>query len=97
MSTTTAYPATVEFNADYHIDQILWRYIIGAITDAWYLRPSATWNISDSLQLEGNLVYSQAIYTSSTPSASQNGLGSPSLGLEIDLGIRYQTEDGLFA
>jgi uncharacterized protein (TIGR04551 family) len=85
------------FNADYHIDQILWRYIIGAITDAWYIRPSATWNITDSLQLEGNLVYSQAIYTSSTPSASQTGLGSPALGLEIDLGIRYQTEDGLFA
>jgi len=85
------------FNADYHIDQILWRYIIGAITDAWYIRPSATWNITDSLQLEGDLVYSQAIYASSTPSASQAGLGSVALGLEIDLGIRYQTEDGLFA
>jgi uncharacterized protein (TIGR04551 family) len=86
-----------DFNADYHIDQILWRYIIGTITDAWYVRPSAQWNITDSLQLDGNLVYSQAIYASSTPSASQVGLGSTALGLEVDLGIRYQTEDGLFA
>ncbi len=85
------------FNSDYHIDQILWRYIIGSITGAWYLRPSATWNIIDSLQLEGALIYSQSIYPSSTPSASQPGLGSTSLGLEVDLGIRYQTEDGLFA
>jgi uncharacterized protein (TIGR04551 family) len=85
------------FNADYHIDQILWRYIIGQITDAWYLRPSVQWNITDSLQLDGNVVYSQAIYASSTPSASLSGLGSNALGLEVDLGIRYQTEDGLFA
>jgi uncharacterized protein (TIGR04551 family) len=85
------------FNADYHIDQILWRYILGTITDAWYLRPSVQWNITDSLQLDGNIVYSQAIYASSTPSASQVGLGSYALGLEVDLGIRYQTEDGLFA
>lgn len=85
------------FNADYHIDQILWRYIIGTITDAWYLRPSVQWNITDSLQLDGNVVYSQAIYASSTPSASQPGLGSTALGLEVDLGLRYQTEDGLFA
>jgi uncharacterized protein (TIGR04551 family) len=85
------------FDADYHIDQILWRYIIGTITDGWYLRPSVQWNITDSLQLDGNVVYSQAIYASSTPSASQVGLGSTALGLEVDLGLRYQTEDGLFA
>ncbi len=42
------------------------------------------------------MIYSQAIYTSSTPSASQTGLGSNALGLEFDLGLRYQTEDGLF-
>ncbi len=84
------------FNEDYHIDQILWRYIIGTITDAWYLRPEGTWNITDSLSLDGEAIYSQAIYTSSTPSASQTGLGSNSLGLEFDLGLRYNTEDGLF-
>ncbi len=85
-----------DFNPDYHIDQILWRYIIGTITDAWYIRPEATWNITDSLSLDGEMIYSQAIYTSSTPSASQTGLGSNALGLEFDLGLRYQTEDGLF-
>ncbi|MGO8968658.1 MAG: TIGR04551 family protein [Myxococcaceae bacterium] len=84
------------FNADYHIDQILWRYIIGTITDAWYIRPEGTWNITDALSLDGEMIYSQAIYTSSTPSASQVGLGSNSLGLEFDLGLRYNTEDGLF-
>ena len=58
---------------------------------------SAVWNITDALQLDGSIIYSQAIYASSTPSASQTGLGSNALGLEVDLGIRYQTEDGLFA
>jgi uncharacterized protein (TIGR04551 family) len=93
-----------KFNPDYHIDQILWRYILGTITDAWYIRPSVYWNIFDGLQLAGNVVYSQAIYTSSTPSAyglpnQQNppNVGSPALGLEIDAGIKYETEDGLFA
>jgi uncharacterized protein (TIGR04551 family) len=93
-----------KFNPDYHIDQILWRYIIGTITDAWYLRPSVYWNIFDGLQLAGNVVYSQAIYTSSTPSAfgppnvqGAPPMGSPSLGLEFDVGIKYETEDGLFA
>jgi uncharacterized protein (TIGR04551 family) len=89
------------FNPDYHIDQILWRYILGTITDAWYVRPSAYWNISDGLQLQGNIVYSQAIYATTTPSASpygiSSGAASTALGLEIDLGIRYQTDDGLFA
>ncbi|HXX31604.1 MAG TPA: TIGR04551 family protein [Myxococcaceae bacterium] len=85
------------FNPNYHIDQILFRYIIGTITDAWYIRPSAYWNISDGLQVSGNMVYSQSIYLSSTPSASRPGAGSNALGLEIDLGVRYQTEDGLFA
>ena len=85
------------FNSDYHIDQILWRYIIGGITDAWYVKPQVLWNITDALQLDGSIIYSQAIYASSTPSASQTGLGSNPLGLEVDLGIRYQTEDGLFA
>jgi uncharacterized protein (TIGR04551 family) len=85
------------FNPNYHIDQILWRYILGSITDAWYIRPAAYWNISDAFQLTGNIVYSQAIYTSSTPSASRPGFGSNALGLEIDAGIKYQTEDGLFA
>ena len=85
-----------DFNPDYHIDQILWRYIIGTITDAWYIRPEGTWNITDSLSLDGEMIYSQAIYTSSTPSASQTGLGTNALGLEFDLGLRYNTEDGLF-
>ena len=31
------------FNPDYHIDLILWRHLIGTVSDAFYARPSARW------------------------------------------------------
>ena len=80
------------FNQDYRIDLILWREIIGGITDALYVRPGASYAFNDALSVFGNFVYSKALKPTSTPSGT-----STQLGFEIDLGVRYQTDDGFYA
>ena len=80
------------FNQDYRIDLILWREIIGGITDALYLKPGVSYAFNDSLSVFGNLIYSKALKPTSTPNGN-----STQLGFEIDAGVRYQTDDGFYA
>lgn len=88
-------------NPDFRVDQILWRNLFTAITDAFWTRADIrfkpggrrTGGAEDTgFEFGGALVYSQAIYPSSTPS----GLHSP-LGLEADLAVTYTSQDGFFA
>lgn len=79
------------FNPDYHVDQILWRRIIGTVTDALYLRPSARYSPLRDLWLEGTLITSFALEAASTPS------GERPLGVELDLGASYRLEPGFEA
>ncbi len=48
------------FNPAYQLDLILWRRILGQVTDAVYLRPSLRWNIISGLTLDTAAIYSQA-------------------------------------
>lgn len=80
------------FNQDYRIDLILWREIIGGITDALYVKPGVSYAFNDSLSLFGNVIYSKALKPTSTPSGT-----STQLGIEVDAGVRYQTDDGFYA
>jgi len=80
------------FNQDYRIDLILWREIIGGITDALYVKPGVSYAFNDSFSLFGNFIYSKAMKPTSTPSGT-----STQLGLEIDAGVRFQTDDGFYA
>ncbi len=77
------------FNPAYQVDLILWRRLIGTVTDAWYLKPTFRWDILDGLNVGAQVVYSQAITATSTPS----GTSTP-LGVELDLGVKYQSDDG---
>ncbi len=83
------------FHPDYRIDRILFREIIGAVTDAVYVRPHVRWNIvrlgkSDlSASLAG--IASFAPYAISTP-----GQKSP-LGVELDPTLAYGARDGFGA
>jgi uncharacterized protein (TIGR04551 family) len=77
------------FNPAYQIDLILWRRLLGTVTDAWYVKPSFRWDVLEGLSLWTQIVYSQAIYASSTPSTDQKPLG-----VELDLGVRYKSDDG---
>jgi uncharacterized protein (TIGR04551 family) len=79
------------FNQDYRIDLILWREIIGGITDALYVKPSVKYNFSDALGIFGSVIYSKALKPESTPSGI-----STQLGVEIDAGVRYETDDGFW-
>ena len=80
------------FNQDYRIDMILWREIIGGITDALYVRLPASYNFNDNISVFGAMIYSKALKPSSTPSGT-----STQLGFEVDAGVRYQTDDGFYA
>jgi uncharacterized protein (TIGR04551 family) len=83
------------FHPDFHIDQILFREIIGTITDAVYLRPhvAATLMKVGKGQLEASAAFiaSWAVEATSTPS------GKASLGYEIDPELRYISSDGFAA
>ncbi|HVE87761.1 MAG TPA: TIGR04551 family protein, partial [Myxococcales bacterium] len=86
------------FNRDYRIDLILWRELIGTITDAIYAKPSLDYELADGLHLQGALIYSRAVYAESTPAFDPTGSSNdPGLGVEIDGGLSYETEDGFYA
>ncbi|MFL5299974.1 MAG: TIGR04551 family protein, partial [Anaeromyxobacteraceae bacterium] len=80
------------FNPAYRVDLVLWREILGGVTDAWYLKPSVDYQLIDGLVLKAALVYSQAIYAESTPSTRHKALG-----IEADFGVHYKSDDGFVA
>jgi uncharacterized protein (TIGR04551 family) len=80
------------FNRDYRIDMILWREILGSVTDAIYAKPTASYQIAEGFDIFAAIIYSRAVYPESTPSSSE-----ASLGVEINAGAKYETEDGFFA
>jgi uncharacterized protein (TIGR04551 family) len=68
------------FNPAYRVDLILWRGILGQVTDAWYLRPKIKWDIFPGLAFDGALIYSQAMYSQSTPSSVATSTTAPVVG-----------------
>jgi uncharacterized protein (TIGR04551 family) len=80
------------FNQAYRVDQILWRQIVGGVTDAFYLKPTFRWDVLEGVGLDAAVVYSQALHPESTPSATH----AP-LGLEVDVGFHYASDDGFRA
>jgi uncharacterized protein (TIGR04551 family) len=86
------------FNRDYRMDMILYREILGGVTDSLYLKPKVQYRITQGLNVYGSAIYSRAIYAESTPSAGNMNLPvDPNLGIELSAGARYETEDGFYA
>jgi uncharacterized protein (TIGR04551 family) len=92
------YDTTVDnfrFHPDYRIDRILFREIIGRVTDAIYARPHLRWRIFDEPfgALTATLfgVLSFAVEPSSTPG------GESPLGVEVDPALLYETREGFVA
>ncbi len=90
------YPATgagsidnYRFNPAYQVDLILWHQLIGTVTNGWYVKPTFRWDILEGLNLHAQVIYSQAFNAAATPS----GVNRP-LGVEFDLGVKYQSDDG---
>ncbi|HSO40501.1 MAG TPA: TIGR04551 family protein [Labilithrix sp.] len=80
---------------DFRIDRILFREILGAVTDAVYARPHARVRITRarSAELSGNvaMIASRAVEANSTPS------GKAPLGFEIDPSLVFETHSFLAA
>jgi uncharacterized protein (TIGR04551 family) len=80
------------FHPDYRVDRILFREIVGTVTDAVYLRPHIRYtalNLGTSqFTLSLTAVASFALNASSTPG------GSSPLGVEFDPTIAYRHNDG---
>jgi uncharacterized protein (TIGR04551 family) len=79
------------FNLDYHVDLILWRQIIGTVTDAMYVKPTLQYNIAEGLGTKVSAIYSSAVYKNST-----RGKAHP-LGLEFDIDFFYFSSDKFHA
>jgi uncharacterized protein (TIGR04551 family) len=80
------------FNRAYRVDNILWRELIGTVTDAVYAKPTVRYTLAPGFDAFGSVIYSQALYAESTPSFTERPLG-----IETNLGARYETEDGFIA
>ena len=79
------------FHPNYRVDLILWRRLIGTVTDAWYLRPMARYRLGSMLTVEGAVIASVAMEGNSTPS------GARPLGVETNVGLIYEQEHGFVA
>jgi uncharacterized protein (TIGR04551 family) len=83
------------FHPDYRIDRILFREILGTVTDAFYFRPHARLRLLhfDRGELTAHLfaVASFAVEPSSTPGNDR------ALGIELDPSLVYATPDGFLA
>ena len=84
-----------KMHPDFRIDRILFREIIGAVTDAVYARPHARVRLlrAQSAELSANaaLIASRAVEASSTPS------GKAPLGVEVDPSLVLETHSFLAA
>jgi uncharacterized protein (TIGR04551 family) len=83
------------FHPDYHVDRILFRELLGTVTDAAYLRPHLAIALLQlghaNLELDTAAIASWAMEPDSTPS------GSRALGFELDPGLVYISRDGFRA
>lgn len=83
------------FHTDYRVDRILFREIIGQVTNAIYLRPHVRWNI---LRLGKNALTAQVAAVASFAAQSMGAPGGKSpLGVEIDPTLSYGAVDGFGA
>jgi len=81
-----------KFSPDYHVDLILWRRIIGQVTDAVYVKPTVRVGPFGSAHhhftLDTSLVASNALYATTPPGQDRW------LGAELDFLARYRYELG---
>ena len=90
--TATGQDATLrnfQFNPEYHIDLLMFRRMLGTVTDAWYLRPEAVYRFDDKLAGRLTFIYSQAMTRASTPSFDGTNGGHKPLGAELDGELAY--------
>ena len=82
-----------KFDRNYHVDLLLFREVIGTVTNAWYIKPYIAYDLFDSVEdalgARIDLLYGHALNPSATPG------NSGSLGFEADVRLFYE-EKGRF-
>jgi uncharacterized protein (TIGR04551 family) len=80
------------FDPDYHVDLILFRRILGTVTNAIYAKPSISWDVTDYFGGQFDIIASFPHVPVSTPGNGRM------YGLELDATIGYKNVDeGFFA
>lgn len=79
------------FNPAYQIDMLLFREIIGTVTDAFYLKPHIAYDFTKAFGVRLDVISSFTNFAESAPGQSKI------LGLEFDGSLYYQSEQGVFA
>ncbi len=82
------------FHPDYRVDRILFREIIGTVTDAVYVRPHVTWHVGSwgpgLLRASFAAIGSSALYETSTPGQTRP------LGVELNPTLEYESYGHFF-
>jgi len=77
------------FNRDYKVDMILWRHLVGAVTNAGYIKPFIQYDVTRSIMFKVSNISSFALKPVATPG---NGV---MYGTEFDGDLGYAT-GGMF-
>jgi uncharacterized protein (TIGR04551 family) len=77
------------FDRDYHVDMILWRRLVGAVTNAAYVKPFMSYDLTRSIAMKVANVTSFALKPIATPG------NSSVYGTEFDADLGY-SHGGLF-
>jgi uncharacterized protein (TIGR04551 family) len=87
--------ATVDsfwFNTDYKVDLLLFRQIIGGVTNAYYLKPWIAYSLFDTdamkLKARFDVAYAGAMDSAGTPGEGEHW------GVEIDAGLQLSLPEG---
>ncbi|MCP4504488.1 MAG: TIGR04551 family protein [Deltaproteobacteria bacterium] len=90
-----------KFDPDYAIDLILFREVLGTVTNAAYLKPHVSYYLTDTIGVRGDAIYSHALLGEGTTGQSDLsgsdsfGLANP-MGLELDGTVFYGSDDGFY-
>lgn len=85
----------LRFHPDYRIDRILFREIIGTVTDAFYFRPHAQLRLLD-FEAGTLMAYLYGVASFAVEPTSTPGNDRP-LGIEVDPSLVYTSPDGFLA
>jgi uncharacterized protein (TIGR04551 family) len=85
------------FNPAYRVDVILFRQLLGGVTDAWYVKPTLHWDLMPGIAFDGGVEFAAALNGESTPSSTGPGSGKTFLGIEGDAKLTYTSGDGFEA
>ncbi len=84
------------FNRDFQTDMILFRELLGGVTDSIYFKVKGKYRITQGLEVFASALYARTLFPQSAPGSLYTD-STEDLGVELNAGVRYETEDGFYA